>query len=205
MRLLLWCRVGLIVLSCATLARGYAATPAYDESTASDLSNDGLSPTFIAVALGSNQVLGTTGFIGTGIDRDYFRITVPAGLRLAHIDLLPGTSVNVDFSFLGVEAGTQVTLGTDPQSAAGLLGWIHYTRGQVGLDLLPKMGIPNAGSSGFVPPLGAGDYAFWVQDVDGGTARYGFDLVLTAPEPDVCAFMLAALGIAIAAARRRAK
>ena len=64
----------------------------YTESVSGDLSGSGLSPTPITVALGSNQVFGTTGRAAGVIDLDYFRLTVPVGEVLTSITILPGTA-----------------------------------------------------------------------------------------------------------------
>jgi hypothetical protein len=73
----------------------------------------------------------------------------------------------------------------------------------INFDILPEMGIPVLGSTGFTPPLGPGTYSFWVQELSTGTFAYGFDLQLTPlPEPTSLALLL--LGIpAVLYARRR--
>ncbi|MEO8629146.1 MAG: PEP-CTERM sorting domain-containing protein [Betaproteobacteria bacterium] len=189
------------VLSGASLSH---AAVVYDESVSSDLSNDGLAPTSVSIAAGSNQILGTSGDPGTGVDRDYFTVTIPTGFALAQLVLLPGTTIVGAVSFLGLESGNQVTLDANAFSAAGLLGWTHYSSADIATDLLPAMSIPRSRSDGFQVPLGAGSYAFWVQEFDVGTANYGLDLkVVAIPEPSSMAMMLAALAIAAGGLRRR--
>lgn len=176
----------------------------YDESVSSDFSGSGLSPTFLALASGSNLIKGSTGNPGTGTDRDYFSIVVPTGFQLAHLTLLPGTSVIGNSTFLGVQAGPLVTVAPTATSASGLLGAMHYTSAQVGTDILPWLGTPFAGSTGFTSPLAAGTYAFWVQDFGAGTIPYAFDFAVAAvPEPEAYALMLAGLGFLMLVARRR--
>jgi len=183
-----------------------APAAAYDEFVSGDLSGNGLTPTFIALVSGSNPVFGTTGNPGTGTDRDYFSIAIPVGFQLSQFMLLPGSAVIGNSTFLGLQAGTQVTLPANAPSASGLMGAMHYTSAMVGTDLLAVLGVPFAGSSGFTPPLAAGNYAFWVQDFGAGTVPYSFNLVVTAvPEPDTYALMLAALGFTGFIARRRKK
>ena len=190
------------VMGLTVLALSYAmflpASTVYDEAVQGDLSNSGLNPTRITVTLGSNQIFGTTGYGASGIDRDYFTITVPTGLQLSSLMELAGTTTGGEagVSFLGMQAGNQVTVSPNPASAAGLLGWTHYGRTATNRDLLPVMSSPNFGSSGFTRPLGAGDYSFWIQDYDSGRFSYGFDLVLApaaspAPEPGSYTTMLA--------------
>jgi hypothetical protein len=168
----------------------------YDEAVSGDLSDAGLSPTSVTMALGSNQVLGTTDRL-TDIDRDYLWITVPDGLVLSSIVVMPRTMPS-GVSFIGVQAGTQVTVLPDPPDATGLLGWTHYSPADVGTDVLDNMSLPSFGSTGFVPPLGAGNYAFWIQEFD--VIPYGFDFTLSRaltiiPEPET--YMSTLLGLAI--------
>lgn len=157
----------------------------YNEAISGDLSNSGLTPTSIgSLTLGANSVLGTTGRGGNGLDRDYFTFTVPANFTLVSMTELSGTTVGGDVSFIGVQAGNKVTVGTNPTSAAGLLGWTHYGVADINVDILPRMGVPSFGSTGFTTPLSAGNYAFWVQDFNVGVFTYGFRLgVQAVPEP----------------------
>lgn len=203
--------------TCAAAALAAAFAPAawagtsYLESVSGDLSNSGLTPTLIAVGLGSNQVIGTTGNPGTGIDRDYFSIVVPAGAQLSSLTVLSGT-VPLGLAFLGVQSGAQVTVSPTSGSAAGLLGWSHYASADVATDILPRIGT-GSGASGFVGALGAGTYAFWIQDFNAGASTYAFDLTLTAvpvPEPaSAWLWLFGAAGLALPqsaaarAARRR--
>jgi hypothetical protein len=178
----------------------------YDESVSGDLSNSGLSPTSLTVGVGSNQVFGTTGSVpGAGVDRDYFTISIGAGMDLTAITVLPGTSVGGSLSFFGMEAGNQVTVATNAATAAGLLGWWHYSSADINSDILPNMAIPTNGSSGFSIPLGAGNYSFWIQELSPGPFNYGFDLTISAaktPEPSTYAGAIGALAF-LALMRRR--
>jgi hypothetical protein len=168
----------------------------HDENTDGDLSNSGLTPTFLTVSLGSNQVLGVTGS-RPDVDRDYFTITVPAGAFITSIILLPGTvSLGPEGeSFIGIQKGPQVTVPVFPADATGLLGWMHYEADDVGTNILPAMGTSDFGADGFKPPLPSGKYSFWVQDLDNGTAPYGLDINIATPEPGSAAMVLTALGL----------
>jgi len=165
----------------------------YNESISGDFANSGLTPTGgLVAAAGSNQIFGTTGNTGT-LDRDYFTVTIPTGLQLNAITVLPGTTAG-NISFIGMQAGNQVTLPTNASTATGLLGWWHYGPSDINDNLLPPMSTPANGSSGFTIPLGAGNYSFWIQDFTPGTFTYGFDFaVAAAPEPATWGFMVAAL------------
>ena len=147
----------------------------WDESANGDLSNSGLTPTSLTLSPGSNQILGSTGDGGQGVDRDYFTFTLSQGQALTSIRLLGNTFVSGSFSFIGIQAGPQLTVL--PSGAGGnlLLGWTHYAMGDIGTDLLPVIAPSGA--------LSAGTYSVWVQDT-GGPATYGFDLGVTpAPVP----------------------
>lgn len=187
-----------LILTCAS---GYAAT-VYNESVSGDLSNNGLAPTALVFGPGSNQVLGTTGRV-TATDRDYFTITVPVGYQIGQVVELGGTQVGDSVSFIGLEAGPQLTLPTNATTATGLLGWTHYGPVASETDLLPAMRVPDTGSSGF-SVLPSGQYTFWIQDFGAGTFAYAFDIRLTpTPEPGTWATSLAVLILLGLAARKR--
>jgi hypothetical protein len=195
-----------LLAGCLLLSSAAArADTLYDESVSGDLSNDGLAPTSLSFSLGSNQVLGTTGR-ATATDRDYFTFTIPAGEVLSMLVELPGTTSG-GVSFIGLEAGPQLTLPTNPPDATGLLGWMHYGPPLIGLDILPLMGTAGQGSTGFVPPLPAGTYSIWIQDFNSGSFTYGFNFVVSAPEPALGGLLLGALSLALvsrsALSRRR--
>ena len=200
--------ISYFVVGFATIAPLHAAV-SYDESVSGDLSGNGLAPSFLSVALGSNEVRGITGnpgsnLPGSGIDRDYFAITVPIGYQLSQLTLLSGTVVFGNSTFFGVQSGTAVTVAPNAPNANGLLGAMHYTNAQVGTNILPVLGTPFAGSTGFAPPMAAGNYAFWVQELGPVATPYAFDLMVTAavPEPESYALLLAGMGIIVLAARR---
>ncbi len=98
-----------ILLLASALLCGTAvhASVIYDESVSGDLSNSGLTPTLLTVSLGSNQLFGTTGKTNNTVDRDYFTFTVPDGLELSAITVLPGTQTlgPLGDSFIGVKRG----------------------------------------------------------------------------------------------------
>jgi len=160
-----------ITMACL-ISHAQAAT-VWDEASNGDFSNSGLSPTSVNVATGSNVVIGSTGNAGQGIDRDYFRITVPAGTELSSIMLLGNTSVSGGSSFIGMQAGSQVTVSPTGAGVENLIGLGHYGNDQIGTDILPAIEVNRTG------PFPSGTYSIWVQDT-GGPATYGFDFVITA-------------------------
>lgn len=192
------------------LAQAGGAPPplpvAWNEAVNGDFSNVGMSPTFVALAPGSNIVQGTTGRDGTTflVDLDYFTITVPEGYEFVSMLVMPGTT-DIGFgSFIGMVAGSNFPIPPDTQTAEGMLGWSLYDSGNIGGDLLAFMSAPSFGSTGFQVPLPAGSYTFWVQETGVGVANYVFDLQLAAvPEPATALTLLAGLGLLGAALRRR--
>ncbi len=175
------------------------------ESVDGDLSGSGVAPTSIAVAAGSNEIYGSTGrSVETGVDRDYFVISVPTGHQIVAMIEKAGTTSVGGVAFLAVQAGDQVTVPTDTPDATGLLGWLHYFGATEDTDILDDLGQGGFGATDFVPPLPAGDYAFWIQDTGLGSANYGFDIVIAAPEPGTAAVALVGL-LAVGFARLRAQ
>ena len=61
-----------------------------------------------------------------------------------------------------------------------LLGYTLYDIGDEGTDILPAIG-QGDGAKGFVPPLGAGTYSFWVQETATCDCQYRFTFQVTTP------------------------
>jgi len=185
----------IVALFCSSALNANAA--AWDEAVNGDFSNSGLAPTAVAFANGINTVLGTTGNAGQGVDRDYFTFVVPSGATLTALRLLSNTSVSGSSSFIGIQAGPQVTVSPSGAGAENLIALGHYSNDQIGTNILPSILLNPAGT------LPSGTYSVWVQEL-GGVVGYGFDFVITpatssesagdAPLP-VWAYVLLALGL----------
>lgn len=194
----------LLASACFCSAFSHAST-LYNENVSGDLSNNGLAPTSLTLLAGLNDVFGTTGRTGSVIDRDYFTFTVAPGQQLAAITVLPGTSPlgALGLSFIGVQSGPQVTVSTAATDATGLLGWDHFSAGEIGTNILPLMGQAGLGSTGFSGPLPSGTYSFWIQDFNAGSVPYGFEFAVT-PEPSTWMMMLTGLALLVGSAFGRA-
>lgn len=177
------------IAAVATLAasQGAHAAMLWDESVNGDFSNSGAAPTALTLGIGSNQILGTTGNAGQGVDLDYFTFTLAPGQTLTSITVLANTFVSGQFSFIGIQPGPQVTVSPSGAGAQALLGWAHYGMPDIGTDLLASQISPGV-------PLTAGAYSVWVQDT-GGPATYGFDFstVQAVPLPPSLLLMASSL------------
>lgn len=173
-----------VALSLSAFFSPCFASVVYDESINGDLSTDFSNPTSVLIQAGSNQILGTTGRADGVVDRDYFTITIPQGLRLTRIEVLPNTTgdnIDTPISFISVQTGAT---GTNPSTAqaplaASLLGYYLFGPADIGQDILDNLGQSNLlflPAQGFTTPLGAGTYTFWVQETAVNLINYGIDL-----------------------------
>jgi hypothetical protein len=158
----------------------------HDESIQGDLSDDRLDPTRHTLALGTSSLLaGTAPF-----DLEYLTLTIPDGLALSQIVLADFTGDSF-VSFIGAERGDIMSVTPAATTAAGLLGWAHFSA--VGSDLLPIMGASGFGAEGFVPPLPAGTYAFWIQEID-APVQYRLDFNVAAV-PELSQWAMMSIGL----------
>jgi hypothetical protein len=188
--------LALASLTAASLAQSAAAATVWDEGVNGDLSSDRLAPTALSLSLGTNRIIGSV----TSGERDYFRFTVPVGAAFSQLNLAAYGTANL--GFLAIQTGTQITVDPAAPSAAPLLGYVHTSLGLVGSDILDDMGT-GAGAIQFTPPLGPGDYSFWMQQTSAVLTSYTFD-VLIVPEPSVASLLATGLAALTIARRGRA-
>jgi hypothetical protein len=117
-----------------------------------------------------------------GSDLDYVTIQVPDGHQFTGLTMASYASTD-GTSFIGVQAGTQLTVGTGGP-ASELLGYTHFgtTPGNVGQNILPSI-CTGPGAMGCTPPLAAGPYTFWIQQANTVNVTYQFDFLVAALPP----------------------
>src|SRR3984893_2947732 len=196
--------VGVAVTLLLGLAGPVRAAVIWDEAVNGPLGDFDHQTQLGPFAAGDNEIRGTVGQTSPGVfDRDYFSFAVPAGLGLTQLIVISATSAGpLNVSFIGIGAGTAITVGPvpTPPDASFLLGYPHYGPADIGSDILAEIGNPMLplGAAGFTPPLlGPADYAVWIQETAAcTTCIYDFDFVLAAiPEPASGAVVLAGLAL----------
>src|SRR5262245_56706937 len=120
------------IVFCAFLVAvnaAYAAT-LYSEPTNGDISSIRTAPTNRTLGLGSNDVFATS----QGGDQEYLTLIVPSGTALRNLFLRADTAQSFDqTAFIAIASGSPFPF--DPASAfsaAGSLGWAHFSPGLVG-------------------------------------------------------------------------
>jgi hypothetical protein len=186
--------LGVLGLFCGSAFAGEI----WNEQTQGDLSDARLSPSAFTLASGGNTLVGVLeGFRETGEpDLDYFSITIPEGFLLNGITL--DAYQSTDFvAFIGIVPG--MTFPFDPASvnAEDLFGYALFGPFDVGGDLLAAM---SQNGAGFTPPLPAGTYTFWAQQLGERTDYTATFQVAAVPSPGTLALLAVTAG---ACSRRR--
>lgn len=169
------------VMASATVgAQGFTL---YDEAQNGDVSDDANNPTSLMLEAGRNDV---SGVVVEG-DIDYVTVNVPTGLELSALNLMNFVS-NTRVSFVGVQQGAVFTEPPNETDVGELLGYVLFGSNELNANILPAIG-RGMGAQGFVGPLPAGDYTFWIQEIGSDPTNYTFSFVTTsaavANEPEV--------------------
>ncbi|HXV13293.1 MAG TPA: hypothetical protein VEC56_03720 [Candidatus Krumholzibacteria bacterium] len=153
----------------------------HDESINGDLSTDPGAPTLLALSVGGNTVIGTTGNPAGVVDRDYITFNIPAGHMLVGLTLHALAPDNI--AFASFNAGT--TSFVPSGATAGLfLAGIHIDGGDVATNLMPLFVSESlTGNSLPTPDLGPGDYCFLIQQTSPITQGYTLEFVLAGAVP----------------------
>lgn len=144
----------------------------FDEANDGDITDDPNNPLPLQFVIGDNRISGA----GGAPDLDYVTVNVPAGSQLTAIDLVEYISID-DQSFIAIQAGSVFTEPADNADAQNLLGYVHFGAAMMGQDILADMGL-GEGSQGFTPPLEAGDYTFWIQEIGAADINYSLTFVV---------------------------
>ena len=130
-----------LLISAANLS---AAT--LNEAVNGDLSGNRNAPTPFNVAVGSNDLFATS----QGGDLDIVTVNVPAGAVLNQLFLRSFTRAGFDgTAFVGLQSGSTFTVDPNIAGASSLLGWAHFSSGNVNTNLLPTI-------AGALAPSGSG-------------------------------------------------
>lgn len=192
-----WFALGSIAFFCVTSAA--RAGIVWNESGNGDLSGNRLLPSGVTLALGENEVVGST----IAGDLDYLTINVPADMRLDAMFLDRFVSTD-DIAFVAIQAGSTFTESPSNPNVANLLGYTHFSSFDVGADILDDLAT-GAGAIGFSAPLPAGSYSFWIQQTNPQSVGYTFDFRVSAvPIPELSPnILLGAMAVALVAFKTR--
>jgi hypothetical protein len=182
-----WRALGLSVGVVGTLAAQSAAAVLHNESVNGDITGDRFNPLAFVLSPGSNTITATS----VAGDREYVRLTVPAGMTLSGV-VVDAFSGGVNVSFIGVQQGNTMTVDPLAPSAATLLGYAHFGAGNIGSNILPDIAA-GPGSIGFTPPLNAANYTFWIQETSTTASTYTLDFVVV-PGPGMAGAAVVMLG-----------
>jgi PEP-CTERM motif len=185
-------RIGAALFVLLILA-AHVSAGTLNEAVNGDFSGNRAAPTPFNVTVGSNDLFATT----QGGDLDVVTVNVPAGAVLNQLFLRSFTQAGFDgTAFVGLQSGSTFTVDPNIAGASSLLGWAHFTSGNVNTNLLPTIA-SGFDAIGFTPPLSSGPYTLFFQQL-GTPVTYQFDFVVApVPEPATFAFALAGAGLAM--------
>lgn len=188
--------LGLLAAPCAS-----PGSTLWNEASQGDLSGNRLAPTGVSLELGSNDLFATT----QNGDLEYLTFQIPAGRAVSSVYLRAYTGTD-GRAFFGLQQGGTFTVAANAASPSDMYGYSHFgpnaVGATVGSDFLGQAASA-FGAQGFTPPLGAGTYTLWLQQL-GTPVTYQLDLVVSpVPEPASTAAAVAAALLGVAVIRRR--
>ena len=172
-------RCGLAVCLLVAIVAHGALAAHYDEAVKGDISNVVSAPTTLYLGAGANILTAT---VGNG-DFDVLRIVLPQWHQLDTITLTDYSGASQSFN--GIQGAATWTAGTGGGvNPALLMGWTHFgpaaSGAGVGQNILDNIGVGGSGSTGFTPPLFAGNYTMLYQDT-GGSVDFAMTFNVTGP------------------------
>lgn len=172
----------------------------WDDAVNGDLSDDRFNPNVFALDNGVSSIISETVLSNfpssEGGDRDYFTVTIGAGQSITSIMLAESFNPAGGFDavgFMALQFGPIVTVDPAAPNPAPLAGFVIGTEDLIGTDILGLL-------SGGLSELGAGEYAFWVQQTGEDLTRIRLDFNVV-PAPGAMALL--GLGGLVAGRRRR--
>ena len=206
-----------VLAICVCVAAVPQATGAvvFDEASFGDFSDDNTDPTnlgfFVAGAGGSNMANTVLGQTDSGA-ADIFTFEIAVGNQLNSLVLSQYEQGDAAM-FVAISTGEEFPSSYEEINEADFgdtsawLGGSTIGLGDIGNDVLPRMGRIGIGS-GYVPPLGAGKYTFYIQQT-GPLTDYGLDFNVSAvsavPEPSTSLALCAMAVTGFGYRRRRRK
>jgi len=172
-----------VVASGILLLAAAAQAVNWNESINGDLSNNPNAPTALGVfGIGTHSIIASDAFAA----QDNFTFSLAPGTSLSSIFHVAYASADAT-AFIGLASGTTINQGSAPGS---LLGYTHFGFATLGTEIIDNIAT-GPGAVGFTPPLGAGNYAVWMQQA-GASATWNLRFTVV-PEPSTWSL----LGLAV--------
>lgn len=171
----------------------------WDDAVNGDLSDDRFNPNVFVLGNGISSVISESVLSNLPQpegDRDYFTVVIGAGQSITSIVMSESFNPAGGFDavgFIALQFGPIITVNPDAPNPAPLAGFVIGTADLIGTDILGLL-------SGGLSELGAGEYAFWVQQTGEDLTRIRMDFTVV-PAPGALALL--GLGGLVVGRRRR--
>ncbi len=149
----------------------------FEDTFPETYSNEPLSPTPLSFAAGENTISGQVA--APRNTRDFVTFTVPEGHELTEIRVDSWQAEGDNIGFVHIDEGTQTVIPAE-DTTLDFLGGAHISNELFGPtdNLLTALSNAVQGGTGFNAPLGAGDYAFNVQQTGPQESAYTLTFVI---------------------------